>query len=399
METAEPTVRSMDDARCAAGAGLAELRGLIPRALLDGPGWDRFVARVEELPDAASGDAFLGCEFRLADDTPAADLFVVVRAGSPLARHFIRRGETAGPGSAAAALAGYLAAIGQAGSALRDRIAGTMLEYDLVEPPAGRRPEPGVFLKLRIAEAPGPGGRPRSLPLAALADAVGWSGDQELRRPVARVLEALPPGARVAHVGALPSRTPRAVRLVIQGLGRGELGDLLERLGRRRSVRPAAGVLDGLGGVLPRFRLAVDVAAAGPLPRIGLELYHPGKTWDRERDGWLITGRSDWRPAVERLAERGWCLAAKARGLLEWCALDKLYDRRGVFLFYKGINHVKLTIADAGGAGGARVGAKAYAGMVWSRMRDRPDAETPGAGSGPRPLRSERGPHFPSGGN
>ena len=389
----------MDGAYRAAEAGLAELRGLIPRTLLDGPGWDRFLARVEELPAAAAGDAFLGCEFRLTAEAPAADLFVVVRAGSPLARHFIRSGEAAEPGSAAAALARYLAEIGQADSALHDRIAGTMLEYDLVEPPAGRRPEPGVFLKLRLTGEPGPGGRPRSLPLAdpahpppsgstrfgpggrprslplaVLADAVGWSGDEELRRPVARVLAELPPGARVAHVGALPSRAPRAVRLVVQGLGRDELGGLLERLGRRGAVRPASGVLAALGDVLPRFRLALDVAAAGPLPRLGLELYHPG-TWGEERDGWLLTGRSDWRPAVERLAERGWCLAAKAQGLLAWCALDKLYDRRGVFLFYRGLNHVKLTITDAEGPGDARVDAKAYAGMVWSRMRDRPDAE------------------------
>ena len=364
----------MDGAYRAAEAGLAELRGLIPRTLLDGPGWDRFLARVEELPAAAAGDAFLGCEFRLTAEAPAADLFVVVRAGSPLARHFIRSGEAAEPGSAAAALSRYLAEIGQADSALHDRIAGTMLEYDLVEPPSGQRPEPGVFLKLRLTDEPGPGGRPRSLPLAVLADAVGWSGDEELRQPVARVLAALPPGARVAHVGALPSRAPRAVRLVVQGLGRDELGGLLERLGRRGTVRPASGVLAALGDVLPRFRLALDVAAAGPLPRLGLELYHPG-TWGEERDGWLLTGRSDWRPAVERLAERGWCLAAKAQGLLAWCALDKLYDRRGVFLFYRGLNHVKLTITDAEGPGDARVDAKAYAGMVWSRMRDRPDAE------------------------
>ena len=375
METAELTVRGMDGARRAAGAGLAELRGLIPRALLDGSGWDRFLARVEALPDAAAGGAFLGCEFRLAEDAPAADLFVVVRAGSPLAQHFIRRGAAADPDSTAAALARYLAAVGQADSPLHDRIAGTMLEYDLVEPPAGRRPAPGVFLKLRTAGEPEPGGRPRSVPLAVLADAVGWRGDGEVRQPVARVLAALPPGARVAHVGALPSRgTPRAVRLVIQGIGRGALGGLLERLGRQGSAGPATEVLAALGDMLPRFRLAVDVAAAGPLPRLGLELYHPG-TWDHERDGWLLTGRSDWRPAVERLAERGWCLAAKAQGLLEWCALDKLYDRRGVFLFYKGLNHVKLTIADAEGAGGARIAAKAYAGMVWSLMRDQPDAE------------------------
>ena len=352
---------SVPDARRA--PVLAEvLRPLIPRALLDGPGWDRLTACAAELPDAGLATP-LGCEFRLGEETPAADLFVVVGPGSPIARHFIRGGEAAHPGSEAAALARYLVRIGQADSALRGCIAGTMLEYDLAETPADRRPEPGVFLKVRLAEEPGPRDRPRPLPIAALADAVGWTDDGETRRSVARVLAALPPGGRVAHVGALPGRTPRAVRLVIQEIGRDEIGGVLERLGRRGSIRPATEILADLGEVLPRFRLSVDVAAAGLLPRLGLEFYHAG-SWSGEMDGWLITGRSDWRPVVERLARRGWCLAAKARGLLEWCALDRIYDRRGVFLVYKGLNHVKLTVTDAG------VDAKAYAGMTCSLMRD-----------------------------
>ena len=368
VETTEPVSRcgiSTPDERRAPGTELAEVfRPLIPHALLDGPGWDRLLACAAELPDAGLATP-LGCEFRLGEETPAADLFVVVRPGSPLARHFIRRGEAAPPGSTAAALARYLVEIGQAGSALHGCIAGTMLEYDLAETPAGRRPEPGVFLKVRLGEEPEPHDRPQPLPVAALADAVGWTDDGEVRQSVARVLAALPPGGRVAHIGALPGRSPRAVRLVVQGLGHDEIGGVLERLGRRGSIGPVTEVLTDLGEVLPRFRLAVDVAAAGLLPRLGLELYHAG-SWSNEPDGWLITGRSDWRPVVERLALRGWCLAAKAQGLLQWCALDKMYDRRGVFLVYKGINHVKLTVTEAG------VDAKAYAGMTCSLAQDQP---------------------------
>ena len=364
VETAETTVCcTVPEARRAPGTVLAEvLRPLIPRALLDGSGWDRLLAHAAELPDAGLG-TFLGCEFRLGEDTPAADLFVVPHPGSPLAQHFIRRGEAAPPGSEAAALARYLVRTGQADSELHGCIAGTMLEYDLVETPADRRPEPGVFLKVRLAEEPEPHDRPRPLPIAALAGAVGWTDDGEVRRSVARVLAALPPGGRVAHVGALPSRAPRAVRLVIQGIGHDEIAGVLERLGRRGSIRPVTEVLTDLGEVLPRFRLAVDAAAAGLLPRLGLELYHAG-SWGNEPDSWLVKGRSDWRPVVERLARGGWCLAAKAQGLMEWCALDKMYDRRGVFLVYKGLNHVKLTVTDAG------VDAKAYAGMTCSLMRD-----------------------------
>ena len=358
------------DALRTPGAVLTELlRPLVPRALLDGPGWDRWLACVAELPEVGSA-ASLGCELRLGEHTPAADLFLVVRPGGPLARHFIRRGEAARPGSAAAALARYLVEIGQADSTLHDCIEGTMLEYDLAETPAVRRPDPGVFLKVRLAEPPEPHERPRPLPIAVLAGAVGWTDDGELRRWVDRVLEALPPDGRVAHVGALPDRAPRAVRLVVQGIGRDEIGGVLERLGRHGSIRLATEVLTDLGEVLPRFRLAVDAAAEGLLPRIGLELYHAG-SWSGERNGWLITGRSDWRPVVERLERRGWCLPAKAKGLLEWCALDRMFDRRGVFLVFKGINHVKLTVTNGQAA------AKAYAGMAWSLAPDGSAAPAP----------------------
>ncbi len=319
------------------------------------------------MPDAGLGRP-LGCEFRLGEENPAADLFVVVRPGGPSARRYIRRGQAAPPGSAAAALGRFLTRLAPTDSALRTGIAGTMLEYDLVAPPAGAQAEPagqdpGVFLKLPLA--PAPHDRPQRLPLAALTNAVGWTDAGDLQRAVARALAALPPRARVAHVGALPGRTPRAVRLVIQEIGRGELAGVLERWGRREAIGPAAGVLSCFAGVLPLFRLAVDVTAAGVLPRTGVELYRAG-SWSDIPDSWWRTGRADWAPVTELLERRGWCLPAKAQGLPEWCALDKMFDRRGVFVVYKGINHVKLTLTDAG------VGAKAYAGMAAVRAPDEP---------------------------
>ena len=63
--------------------------------------------------------------------------------------------------------------------------------------------------------------------------------DGELRRSVARVLAALPPGGRVRHVGALPGRAPRAVWLVIREIGHDEVAGVLERWGRPRHVGPS----------------------------------------------------------------------------------------------------------------------------------------------------------------
>ena len=345
----------------APGPGLAEFRGCIPRVLLDGPGWDRLTACAAQVPDLGSA-MLIGCEFRLGEEMPAADLFLVVRPGSPLVRHYVRRGEAAAPGSAAAALGRYFVQFDQADSAVRRGVAGTMLEYDLVETPPQVRAEPGVFLRMPPApEQRGPRA-PQPLPIAALAAAAGWVDGEAERRSAARLQAGLPAAAWVAHVGALPSRAPRAMRLVIQGIEHEELAGVLERWGLRASIRPVTELLTLLREVLPRFRLAVDVTAAGLLPRLGLELYLAG-TWNG-MDDWLRTGRGDWQPVVERLARCGLARAAKAQGLLEWCALDQMYDRRGVFHVYKGINHVKLTVTDAG------VGAKAYAGMIWSLAQD-----------------------------
>ena len=104
---------------------------------------------------------------------------------------------------------------------------------------------------MRLAEDSEPHDRPQSLPIATLAGAVGWTDDEEAGRWVARALATFPPGARVAHVGTLPGRSPRAVRLVIQGIGRDEIVGVLERLGRRESIRPATEILAELGEVLP----------------------------------------------------------------------------------------------------------------------------------------------------
>ena len=333
------------------GVTLTALRALIPRSLIDGPGWEWLLERVGELPGAAVASS-CGFEFRLDETAPTADFFVMLGPGLALTEHYIREGKAATPGSVAAALARYLVRHCRSESAVTGWISGTMLEYDVAEVQPGQHPAPGVFLKLRRTRRPDGTTHyhctPRVL-TATLAQAVGWTTDTGEQGAVERVFGALP-GGGVVHAGALPGRAPRAIRLVVEGIEEADLPALLERLGWRGSIRTVAAVLTDLRDRLPRFRLSVDVAAQGLSPRLGLEMY-------LDEGIWLTTGRSDWRLVVERLTERGWCLPEKAQGLLAWCALDRVYDREGVFFVYKGINHVKLTIEDGG------VHAKAYAGL------------------------------------
>lgn len=343
---------------------LTEIRELVPCALIDGRGWDRLLQRAGDLP----GASYCGFEFRLGAARPAADFFVVVVPGQALAEHYVRQAEAAPRGSSAAALARYLVQLRDPETAPR-WVAGTMLEYEVAETAEERRAAPGVFLKVRLERELAHAHRRRWSPselTATVARAVGWTENRGEQQAAARVFAALPAGSEVAHIGALPDRAPRAVRLVIQGVAHAEVTHLLERLGWSGCLHTARAVLADLRDLLPRFRLSVDVGAGarGVLPRLGLELYHAGE-WGLEMDSWLTTGRGEWRPVVERLAARGWCLPAKAQGLLAWCALDRLYDRRGVHLLYRGINHVKLTIEEDN-----VVQAKAYAGVAFVRLAD-----------------------------
>ena len=96
--------------------------------------------------------------------------------------------------------------------------------------------------------------------------------------------------------------------------------------------------------------VSLDVTARGPGPRLGLELYCA--TY------WLEADRTEWRPFIARIEERGWCLPAKAEGLRRWPGVERLIGGGGIRPVRQGVNHVKVVVER-----GARTVAKGYAGM------------------------------------
>ena len=336
---------------------LVRLRDLIPRSLLDGPAWDRLLDRTGDLPINAA--RFFGLEFRLGDPVPAADFIVRVPPRSPLADHYIRRGEAAEPSSAAASLGRYLTElrVGRSG-----RLFDLALEYDIAEVPQGHHPPPGVFLKLPPAAKAQGVVQPDTV-TAALAAAVGWAGDAGERRVVERVFNALPPGGRVGFLGALPSRQVRAIRVMVEDIEESNVPAFLQQLGWPGPANAAVALFSDLRDVvsLHDFQIAIDVTAQGVLPHIGLEMkcpfIDPGG-----RGAWTKTTRRDWLPFVTRLEEQGWALPEKAHGLLSYFGKEIFMDGMGeLYLAYRGINHIKLSIRDGD------VSAKAYAGLSLSR--------------------------------
>lgn len=335
---------------------LSELKQFVPASMLDGAAWDRLVECADALPSEALASR-CGFEFRLGSETPDSDLFVTMVPGDALARHAAAEGRMAAPGPKRA-LAEFAGMYSDADSGLQESITGVMLEYDLVaakSPPAG---SPGLFFQLPLAEIGGnPTGKSR-VPVEILCRAVGWRNCAEERQAVRSVLDRMPDHCVVRHIGAFPSRNPRTIRLLIQGFGREELGDILAKANWNGPVDAALAAVDALVDVLPWFRLAADVMAQGLQPRLGLEFYLRPRI-DSSHDHWLATGRGDWRPVASRLAECGWCVPAKARGLGDWCSLGRFYDGNGMNLIYMGINHIKISLD------GGRPSAKAYAGMTW----------------------------------
>ncbi|MCY4592886.1 MAG: hypothetical protein OXE86_20495 [Alphaproteobacteria bacterium] len=341
-----------------------ELRPFVPRSLLDCQGWERLLDRVGGLPGWPTA-ASVGFEFRLVGDA-RADLAVAVRRDSHLLDYYVDQGKGAGPDSAAAALAGFFTRLADTETSAESRhsdwFESAMLEYDVAGALPGQPADPGLFIRLVHG---GPDWPAKRLPApgvlaAALASAVGWTEDESEVRAVERVFATLPPGGKVGQIGAMPGRELRAIRLIVDGVEAEEVPDCLGRLGWPGQAAKAMAVLADMRDITPQFRLSLDISVDGMSPRLGLELYPPV---DLEgKDQWLTTGRSTWRPVVDRLEALRWCQPDKARGLLDFPGLDKLFDEKGVLLLYRGINHVKVTIeADD-------LQAKAYAGLRFFRL-------------------------------
>ena len=238
------------------GPLLEELRAFIPRALIGDSGWAGLLGRVGGLPEEGVASS-CGFEFRLDDASPAADFFVVIRPGEPLAHYYIGRETADGADAAAAALARHLVRMDpDAGPSRGDSVAGwndgMTLEYDVAEVEGNGRPAPGVFLRMRLTRSPERKDphhcHPRTA-VAGIAAAVGWEPDEEERRAVERAFGALPAGSEVAHIGGLPGRRPRAVRLLIQRIERTEVPDFLERVQWPGAAGGVVSVLNDFGNI------------------------------------------------------------------------------------------------------------------------------------------------------
>ena len=307
-------------------------RSVLPEALLDGPGWERLIARAGNLPPSAA-DAAFGLEFRLGDREASADLLLSVPPDARFSDELVRQGGSGGPG--AASLARFLFELKKADSPLAASVDLVALEYDIVG--VEDSPAPGVFLRCA-----GGGYAHAGVVSDAVRLAAGWGEDTAERAEIARVFAALPGGASIRWVGAFPDRE-RAVRLLVRSPKDGGVSFLGE-MGR-------VGDEAALEAVLSEFRacgvdnrvFALDVAAGRVSPGLGIELSQPEQA------------NTALKETLNMMTRKGWCLPEKAAALggLAGTHRERIFSRFGVFDFIFGINHVKLAFPPAGRSGPA----------------------------------------------
>ena len=338
------------------GEALQVLRPGIPRALLDGPAWERVVACTRDLPAVAATDMF-GFEYRLQQEAPDADLSLAVSFRSDVALHYIERGAAADADAAVSAL-GWFLREGRRDDSFLSRVFGSMVvEYDL-STGVQRTSPPGFYLMPPPCPVGGTA-RPAhvnpGLLTAVLAAAAGRTEDAGDRRAVENVFDALPATARVLHAGVFPGRDPWVIRLEIAGIEEAELPRMLERVDWPGSVDAAIGVLSDLPDRSPHVWIALGVTSDGIFPRLGLEFFQ-GPNWRSNKAG-------VWQRFIDRLVEKGWCLPGKAAGLRACTGAEHIFDKNRAFLARQGINHIKVSLQDS------VVEAKAYVG-AWLTPQD-----------------------------
>ena len=319
----------------------------VPDSLISEYGWTRLARRVQHLV-GWQAVAEAGLEIRLSEPEPIADFFLPCWPGHPATKALMQYGQGVATGSPPAALARLLSQMSD--EAGRRYFTGAMLEFDIAEVAADAAPQPGLWARLHPKRSTHPNS---ATILGDLCRAVGWDCD-DLRAPVERVFRAITERGRIIQIGVLPERLPRAAKVNIGGVAREAVASVLDQAGWPGDLCEISDTLDAFEDVMIDFRIGLDLRAANPTPMLGLELYV--EAGSSRLDTWLTSTVGNWRAMVSRLLELGWCRQDKADGLLAYPGLSRLIDPTGVYMLYRGINHVKLTL------GGSQRQAKAYAG-------------------------------------
>lgn len=223
----------------------------------------------------------------------------------------------------------------------------TWFEFDLIEKPS-QVPIPCIGFTLNqeaIKDC-----RLREIAIEYLIKLLQPSDPLLLESNIQTCADALPNGARIAHIGAMLSRSSKAVRLVAKGIPPQQLPDYLEQVGWKDSADKLPTLLPDLSNFVDSIALAFDVGNH-IYSRIGLECFFEKQPFDDE----LV-----WQTFLDDyLVKEGLCTPAKRNALLAWPGftqkadqpelwpnslnqLDCLLNAKASSVFCRTLNHIKI---------------------------------------------------------
>jgi hypothetical protein len=140
-------------------------------------------------------------------------------------------------------------------------------------------------------------------------DGVAAPSSDAQRAAMLRCITACGPGARVTHLGLMLGRPGTPVRLIIDGIGHGDIDGFLSRSGWPGSSAAAQHTANQLSVHVDRIRLTVTIAD-GLTEEVGFECFVGGSDVADPR----------WRGGLTQLTEMGVCLPSERDRLLTWPA-------------------------------------------------------------------------------
>jgi hypothetical protein len=247
----------------------------------------------------------------------------------------------------------FLEAWSEEGSSIRRLLPLFWLEYD--RPGGEFARTPGLFLALAedLRQKESAAALDRTLDLLYDPAEV-----DRKRRTIAQIVTALPAASRVRHLGAVPSRDPHFMRLVIEGLDREALPPFLSAIGWKGDFAYLARLLALLRDRADVFPALVDLDLLDTLqPTLGLEFLLVGSDCPDD-DGLRL---------LSLLLENEWCSRDKfdaISGWLNWTTRES--PEMEPLAFWEKLYHIKLTLKESpsGQEGPPHVECKAYWG-VW----------------------------------
>ncbi len=338
--------RSFDAAlRCAASC--------MPDELIGSQALERLALCGATLPACAAHSMF-GFEMRLDDPLPLCDFFMNVPPDSPIAAWPVKHGQSNEACATDRSLGRLLHELQRRDSFLSRWFDRVLLEWDIIDSNDSDQFLPGLFLTPAVDERED---LPDHVPpyqiansgviVAVACAAANWQEDKEEFRTAFRIVDELPAGARITHIGVLPARKFRAIRFLFP-MPPGEVADYLGRIGWEGPCDTVTDVLLLASLGFERLTVALDVTGSSISPRIGFELHfaRPWRTlvYDIEHD------------FIDLCVAEGWCVPSKAKGLKKMARWEYFIHEGEFVPFLSGLNHFKLVVQDQ------KVLVKAYTG-------------------------------------